>query len=49
MKAFSNFELVFQLLAANRKKYSNQLEGVNIDQIAMCYISIDLVSMSSTN
>ena len=27
---------------AETKKYSNELRGVNIDQSAMCYISMDL-------
>ena len=37
---FSNFEFVFELLAENRK-YSNEWRGVIIDQITMCYISMD--------
>ena len=37
---FSNFEFVFELLAENRK-YSNEWRSVNIDQIAMCYISMN--------
>ena len=35
------FKFVFELMAET-KKYSNELRGVNIDQSAMCYISMDL-------
>ena len=46
-KLFSNFKLVFEILAKNIKflpkikKYSKELQGMNIDQIATCYISMD--------
>ena len=35
---FSNFELVFEIFA---EIYSKDYQGVNIDQIAMCCISMD--------
>ena len=38
----TNFEFVFELLTENRKKkHSNELRGVKIDQSSMCYISMD--------
>ena len=45
---FFNFEFVFELLAENRK-IVKRIEGVNIDQSAMCYISMDSSRQSSTN
>ena len=38
---FLNFEYVFKLMPENRK-ILKRIAGVNIDQIAMCYISMDL-------
>ena len=35
LKSFSNYR-------PKTKKNSNELRGVNIDQIAMCYVSINL-------
>ena len=41
-KLFSNFKLIFILMAENPKIFK-QIGGVNIDQSAMCYyISMDL-------
>ena len=39
-KLFTNFELVFEFLAENII-FSNQYQGVIIDQSVMCYISMD--------
>ena len=36
---FSNFNLVFEILAT--EKCINELRGVNIDQSAMCYTSMN--------
>ena len=38
---FSNFEFVFEFLAENRRKIFKKLQGVNIDQSALCCISMD--------
>ena len=38
---FWNFKLVFEILA-EKQKYSKENQGMNIDQIAMFYISMDL-------
>ena len=38
-KLFSNFDLMAE--TRDSEKYSNELRVVNIDQIAMCYISMD--------
>ena len=37
MKTFSKF----QNIVRKQKKYSNESRGVNIDQSAMCYTSMD--------
>ena len=34
----TNGKLFFKLMA---EKYSNELRGMNIDQISMCYLSMD--------
>ena len=39
-KLFLYFKLVFELLPKT-EIYSNEYRGVNIDQSAMCYISMD--------
>ena len=41
-KIFFKFKIVFELSTENQKKNSNELRGVNIYQIAMCYVSINL-------
>ena len=38
---FSNFKFVFEIFAKNSEKDSNEYRGVNIDEIAICYISMD--------
>ena len=40
MELFSNFKFIFELLDDNRQNI--QTNGVNIDQSAMCCISMDL-------
>ena len=44
----SNFKLVSEILTENQK-YSKEKQGVNIDQIAMCYISMDLSQRALQN
>ena len=36
------FRISFPIICRKPKKYSNKERGVNIDQCAMCYISLDL-------
>ena len=38
-KLLVNFKFVFKIFAENQKIFNEEL-GVNIDQVAMCYISI---------
>ena len=40
-KHFSNFEFIFELLAENRKIFERIERQLDIDQSAICYLSMD--------
>ena len=48
MESFFQILIFFKILLKTEKKKSKELYGMNIDQIAMFYISMDLDSSQRT-
>ena len=48
-KAFFKFQIRFRIFGRKSKTFVIELRGVNIDQIAMCYTSINLSGQALQN